>query len=126
MGISAFLNRACNQTAVYWGNPVDNGNGGFTYDDPVEIKCHWEEKEQLLSQANSTPLISRSIVYLIQDVDVDGLLYLGELTDLDSAEEANPYAMESGVCIIKRFEKTPAMGSTTEFVRKAFLTPWLT
>ena len=32
---------------LYWGNPVDDGFGNYTFDDPVELKARWIEKTQL-------------------------------------------------------------------------------
>jgi len=136
MGISNFIGRACTQTVVYWGNPRGDGYGGKIFDDPIELKppdngVRWEDKIQVVTEDNGVMYISRAVVFLIQDVDIEGCLYLGTLSDLDDYLEssAGTYidpADVDGVCIIKRFEKTPAIGSTTEFLRKAFLTPWLT
>lgn len=52
-------------------------------------------------------------------------MYLGELTDLSSAEEGDPKSVDKAY-VIKKFEKSPALGSTTDFVRKVWLTPLLT
>ena len=141
MGVSGLFTRSCIQTCVYWGNPVEDGYGGVTYDDPVEILCRWEDKMQILGAVTGGEITgfsetSRAIVYLTQDVDQDGLLYLGTLASLDafldssSGSYIDPRSIEgtgyNRAHIIKRFEKTPAFGSTTEFLRKAFLSPWLT
>jgi hypothetical protein len=124
MGITSLLTRQCKQVAVYWGNPVNDGEGGFTFDDPVELYCRWEEMKQVVTDNKGVEVSSRAVVYLLQDVDEEGMLYLGRLTDLSSAEEGDPKTVE-GAYIIKRFEKTPALGSTTVFVRRAYLTPSL-
>jgi len=47
-------------------------------------------------------------------------LFLGDLDDLDSAEEADPMSAD-GAYEIQRFEKTPAIRSTTQFTRVAYL-----
>lgn len=120
-----FLARSYPQTAVYWANPQENGYGGKTYDDPVEIKCRWEDKQQVIVDDNGEQLLSRSVVWGNMDFQYNGMLFLGTLADLDSSEEEDPRSIE-GICIIKRFEKTPYLGSTTIFLRKAYLTPWLT
>ena len=46
-GIEKVAKRFCVETAVYWGNPQNDGYGGFTFDTPVEIKCRWEEKSEV-------------------------------------------------------------------------------
>lgn len=119
----------CAQTCVYWGNPQTDGRGGYTFDVPVEIPCRWEDKDQIMGtqvggEVTGNILLSRSVVFVLQDVDELGYMYLGRLSDLTAQQQANPKLKESAYCI-KRFEKTPALGSTTIFLRKAFLTPFL-
>jgi hypothetical protein len=135
-GLQSMISRNLPQTAVYWGNPHNDGYGGMAYDDPVEINCRWEDKQQILGTITGNQIIgfqsvSRAIVYVDQDLDVDGIMMLGELTDLedsegDSSGEYYDPAQLTNTYIIKRFEKAPALNSTTDFNRKAFLTPWLT
>jgi len=124
MGIEALIIRMCTQTCVYWGTPVDDGYGGKTFADPVEIKCRWENRTEKISWQGASRLgeeiVSRAQVFTTQDVDELGWLYLGDLDDLDSDEEADPMDA-SGAYEIKRFDKTAAMRSTTEFSRVAYL-----
>jgi len=150
MGIETFIKQVCKQTAVYWGSPVSNGYGGYTYDDPVEIDCRWAKEQQLFESDNGIQLVSKAVVLLTEDVDMDGLLYLGTLDEMwaslagDSlpllnengnallaeddtpllAENEIPGSIEEELAIIKKFTKVPALRSTTEFVRKAYLTGW--
>ncbi len=125
MGIEEFMTRSCPQTAVYWGNPVSDKKGGFTYDAPIEISCRWEDTFQVLMDKNGVSVDSRALVYALQDLDYNGLLFLGTLDDLDSAEESDPSLIEKAFTI-KRFEKIPGLGATSDFLRKAYLTPSLT
>jgi len=124
-GVTDLVASACTQTCVYWGNPVQDGYGGSTYDAPVEIACRWEGKIQLVKgfdmKGNTIEYIG--IVYVIQDLDQDGCLLLGTLADLTPEAVTKPLTQD-GVYIIKQFEKIPVLRSTTEFVRKAFLTQW--
>lgn len=129
MNIATFIASKCTQTAVYWGSPTEDGYAGKTFADPVEIACRWEDKDQILGtqvggEVTGSVLLSRSIVFVTQDLEEEGCLYLGTLTDLSSAQKANPKLVDTAYSI-KRFEKTPALGSTTDFLRKAFLTPFL-
>ena len=124
MSIVTNIERLCRQTAVYWANPTSDGEGGYTYDDPVEVKCRWEYTKEVFTRIGggnvSEQLISNAIVYVLQDVDEQGLLFLGELDDLDSADEESPKEVSS-VYKIERFDKIPRLGSTTEFIRKVYL-----
>jgi len=126
MSIISMIIRNCKQTAVYWGNPVNDGMGGFTFDDPVEIACRWENINEIFIAPNGDELVAKSIIYVLQDVDHEGCLYLGTLDDLlesdgESIGELVPSEIE-GAQIIKRFDKIPVLGSTTEFLRKVYLT----
>jgi hypothetical protein len=125
MSITSFMEATCTQDAVYWGNPEDDGSGGKTYDSPVAIKCRWEGKDQLLKEKDSKGNIIESpiIAYVLQDLDIEGCIFLGTLDDLDSGADVDPLSMD-GVHIINQFEKIPALGSTTEFVRKVMMTQW--
>jgi len=120
MGMESFITRLCVQTAVYWGTPVEDGYGGKTFADPVEIDCRWEDTLEVISDADGNEIISKSAIYVTQDVDEQGYLYLGTLDDLDSGEEADPTTVE-GAHIIKRFDKVPALRTTNEFLRKVYM-----
>jgi hypothetical protein len=86
----------------------------------------------LIRQDDGIEISSRAIVYVLQDVDLEGMMYLGTLDDLyDIALESSAGALSNPkefdkVWVIKKFEKFPALGSTTDFVRKVWLTPLLT
>jgi hypothetical protein len=125
MSIVTMISRLCKQDAVYWGNPKNDGYSGFIYDAAVEIKCRWEDKVQLIVDKEGNTQSSRALVYCLQELDEEGWLYLGKLTDLTAAEIANPKLVRDA-STIKKFEKSPALNSTTEFYYKAWLTPLLT
>jgi hypothetical protein len=136
MSIEAVLKKTFNQTAVYWGNPVADHVGGFTFDAPVELTppdngVRWEEMIQVISDHKGSEITSRAVVYLLQDVKEEGVLFLGTLNDLyDLGLESSNGGIEDPkvfehTFIIKRFDKVPGLGSTTDFLRKAYLTPSL-
>lgn len=120
MSIIDFIEEVCVQTAVYWGNPTPDGYGGMTYADPVEIDCRWDDVAKVVSDAKGKEIITAAQVLVTQDLDLEGVLFLGLLDDLDSAQEDNPMTI-TGAYSIKRFDKTPLFESTNEFVRKAYL-----
>lgn len=114
------ISRKLNQTAVYWGNPVNSGRGGRTFDEPVEISVRWEQKQELFIDGIINQRISsRVVVYLMQDVVVGGFLYLGVLNDISSAEEADPMTI-SNAFAIRNFESTPNLKATA-YLRKVWL-----
>jgi len=116
---------------VYWGSPQDDGYGGKVFANAKELAVRWEDKEQLIRQDDGIEISSRAIVYVLQDVDLEGMMYLGTLDDLYDISESSAGALSNPkefdkTYVIKKFEKSPALGSTTDFVRKVWLTPLLT
>jgi hypothetical protein len=131
MSFTTLLTRTCKQTCVFWGSPNEDGYAGQTWANPIELKCRWEDKEQLLQLDDGTQISSRAVVYVLQDVDLEGMMYLGTLDDLYDIADSSMGALDNPkefdkAYVIKKFEKSPALGSTTDFVRKVWLTPLLT
>ena len=126
-GIIKFVKKVCVQTAVYWAASKSDGYGAISFSDPIELTppngVRWDGKVQLIMDKGTTDtgkeIVSNAVVLLNQDVDEQGYLYLGSLDYLDS-NPGNPKEI-SGAYEIQRFDKTPAMRSTTEFLRKAYL-----
>lgn len=117
------MTRSCDQTAVYWAPSGFSTYGLRTYVDPVEISVRWQYARELIRDSQGKEIVSGAQVFTTQDVKESGLLFLGELTDLDSSEEADPMSVDSDVAIyeIVKFEKSPALSDATQFVRKAYL-----
>lgn len=117
--MATFPNRNLNQCAVYWASPVADGYGGFDWDDPVEINCRWEGSSRIFIASNGEQMVSRAEVFTSQDLDEQGMLFLGELDDLDSSEEVDPTTITRAYQI-KRFDKIPTIGGG-KFLRKVYL-----
>ena len=118
-GIENMMARKCTQTAVYWGTGPLDVYTNETFATPVEISCRWEDHTGEFINNKGEIMFSKAEVYLTQDVDVGGYLYLGDLDDLSSNPD-DPMDEENAVKI-QRFDKVPALGSTTKFVRKVYL-----
>jgi hypothetical protein len=106
-------------TAVYWGTPTNDGDGGYTFADPIEITCRWEATGLVNFQYNGVEVQAKHEVYVDRDVDEEGYLFLGELDDIDSDLMDTPIDLE-GAEMIVRFDKIPNMAGT-KYTRKAFL-----
>jgi len=108
------------QVAVYWKlSSLEFDNYGQPIPTtPVEIKCRWEDVSEEFLDANGTIQLSNARVYVDRDVEVGGVLMLGELDsgvmDLVDIKE-NENAWE-----IKRFEKLPTLRAT-QFLRTCYL-----
>ena len=148
MGIEAIVSRLCTEIAVYWGSPVSDGMGSFAFATPIEIPCRWQESGQILSDKDGNEIISKAVVYVTQDLDEEGMLYLGTLIDLGitsdniSVDDTNVDVDDTDVTVddagtalavsdpksvdkayfINRFEKSPVLRGSG-FLRKVYLTP---
>jgi len=118
MGIAKVIERFTPQTAVYWGNPRNTGYK-TEYDDPVEIKCRWEEKFQLVRDDKGDEVVSKAEVLVRKDFDIGGYLMLGETVNLPS-DTSTPEEV-TGAYQIVNLSKIPFVGSTEIFVRKVYL-----
>ena len=114
------LKKYFNQTVVYWANPVVDGFGAATYDDPVEVKVRWTVKQEKFlsskgSENNVIENLSKVVVLAETDFDIGGRMLLGLLVDLDSDQLPSVTALT-----IDGFEKIPTI-KATQFLRKVYL-----
>lgn len=107
------------QSFVYWGNPVNNGYGGYTFDVPVEITGRIENKAEKIIDSKGAEISSHSVIFLTQDVQEGGWIFEGELSDIASSDIANPEDVP-GAREIRVFKKVPNI-TATDYERKAFL-----
>jgi len=87
MSILRFIQKVAVQTAVYWGNPVDDHFGGATFDDPTELApptngVRWEDRQKVIISKDGKELVVDVEVLVNQDLDIGGWLYLGTFDDL--------------------------------------------
>jgi|TARA_R100001530_G_scaffold56739_1_gene41378 hypothetical protein len=116
----SFLTRNHNQTAVYWGTPATDKFGSRTFADPVELSVRWEDRNDKFIDAGGREDVSRAFVFLGQDIDLGGFLFLGSLSDIDSStDETKPENVDNSF-EVKAFVKTPNL-KATNFERKAIL-----
>jgi len=128
MSIDSVIRRFCVQTAVYWGTPIKDGYGGMTYDEPIEIDVRWEEGIQVYSDNRGKEIRSDANILCPIDLDEQGIVWLGSLSDLDELEldvESGevypcPELIEDSFEIMAR-DRIPMVRSTTVFVRQYYL-----
>ena len=113
-----FTERNLRQTAVYWSAPINDGYGGFSWEEPVEIDCRWEYSTKVVVTPMGEEKVTAAEVQVSQDLDENGMLLLGVLDDLDS-NEINDQA-DAGAKPILRFDKIPTLDGLN-FYRKAYL-----
>lgn len=114
-----WMKKACNQDAVYWASPTHDGSGGTTFSSGTEIKVRWEDRIEEFLDNNGEVQHSMGVIYLLQDVDVGGYLFLGDLDDLTSAAEEDP-KQEDDAYLIRGFKKSPSIKGSN-YTRKAWV-----
>ena len=97
------------QTIVYWSLNKPSGTGGYIYNSPVELAGRWEDRNQKFVDVTGEENVARSVIYLDQDVEINGWLYLGSLSDLSSGEEADPGEIAGTSGIIQQVNRIPSV-----------------
>lgn len=124
MSIISFINSKATQTSVYWGSPVNDGRGKHTFGVCEEVLVRWEDLlENFAKDSSSRIRVSKDgKEYRSQATimtarvptggwDLDGYMFLGELTDLDSA--LMPYDTD-GAYEIKEIETLPTLNNPSD------------
>lgn len=119
-GIEKFIQSVCVQTAVYWAKGKADGFGGRTYSTPVEVACRWAIENEIVKGADGKETVSSSGILVTQDLEQEGLLWLGTLSELNATQKKNPLTIY-GVQEIRAVDKIPMIKSRTVFVRKVYL-----
>lgn len=99
--------RNMHQTATYWAPGMNDGMGDLVFGAPVLIKCRWQDKMTLIRDAQGRQVPSRAIVYSDRKLDPQGMIILGDLTNL-----TNPRA--AGAMEILATGSSPSLRATTE------------
>ncbi len=116
MSIVDNIAKQCVQDVVYWAPSTKDGYGTRSYVAPVAIKGRWENVKELVTANNGEEVISRARVWVLQDVEENGYLFLGAI----GAVTPDPKDTDNTWRIIA-FTKLPELGSTDKFSRKAHL-----
>ncbi len=119
-GITRFIKRVCVQTAVYWEAKGSDGYGGMSYEIPVEIKCRWDGKSQVIVASDGKEIVSQAQLLVTEDLGVESRVMLGTLEELLAGAWFDPLKAE-GTYEVLKIDKTPLFRSTSEFVRKVYL-----
>jgi hypothetical protein len=105
------------QTCIYWAFDIHDVHGQPTYKNPVEAECRWEDVVVEYVDTMGNRNLSQSVVYVDRDMELGGVLLLGELSS--SVDEDNPLENE-GAHEIRQFAKLPNLRNT-ETLRMVYL-----
>jgi len=79
---------ARNQTATYWA-PEGNGAWGEPgWSEPAVLRVRWQEQHQMVRNNEGQEVVSDTVVYTGQSLDLDGRLLRGIHDDAEPPEQA--------------------------------------
>lgn len=119
-GITKFIKYVCVQDAVYWAPDHIDGYGLMIYKLPMQIKCRWTDTVRTVTDNNGELIVCKAEVLVTQDLQINGMLYLGDLNSLTEQQKNNPQLIDTAYTI-KRIDKVPLFRSKDEFVRTVYL-----
>ena len=111
--MSTFPESLYNQTITYWAPSTPDMYGEPTFDTPVTMEGRWQEINEVFTSPRGDEIVSRAVVYVENDVQLNGYLALGVFNDADPTDINTAYE-------IKVFQKHPSI-SANMFLRKAVL-----
>ena len=81
------------QYAVLWTVAGRDGEGNPTLNNPVEIRCRWEDGSREIRRSDGTIIAVDATVYVDRSIAVDSILCRGRLDDVgDSPTNLNRVA----------------------------------
>lgn len=87
----SIISKMRKQTAVLWVRGTSPGEfGEYTYEEPVEIECRWDDEAREFLSPTGETLTSSSVVYPDRDVQVGDFLMEGEI-DSNTPDDPTEY-----------------------------------
>lgn len=71
------------QEVTYWAPGTPDGYGGVTFDEPIQLMARWEDSQQMIFDQRGEEIVSKTKVFLQDDTEIGGYLYLGESVAAD-------------------------------------------
>lgn len=104
-----------NDQITYWAPVGDSRYGGLTYAAPILLPARWEDRQERIMKANGDEFISKTRIFLGQDVQVGGMIAHGDYTAM-----TDPQMGGMAVSVINGFVTMPNLRSITKD-RRAYL-----
>lgn len=111
------LTKILEMDAVYWPPNGQDEFGTPAFGSPIDLKVRWEDVTETFMNAKGEAKTSKSKVYVGQDVQEEGALWLGTVATLTNPTKpfAQPNAWQ-----ISAFSKIPTLNAK-QFLRIAWL-----
>jgi len=121
MAIAEFVNQNLLNDAVYWsiGAGEDDGEGNITYPAPIEIKCRWQDVNEMVDDNEGNQFLSQAIIYSDRELEDNGWLFEGKLTDIVGSTD-NPKEV-AGAYMIKKKGKSSRLKIADEKIFKVWI-----
>jgi len=100
MGIPRFMHKWMTQDLVYWRMTGNDGEGGFEFAAPVELKCRYEKKTEQVLTANGEEKVSRARLFTSTELQEGGYVYIGTLDDSNIPSDESPEKTEGAARIL--------------------------
>lgn len=111
------LKKMRKQWAVYWATESNDQFGNPVYEEPVEIKCRWEDKQDLFRDKEGKEVVSSAKVWPDRHLTLDGVLWEGRLEDVPS--QTHPFE-NPGSRAIRSTNSVPSLNAK-QFARWVYL-----
>lgn len=115
----SILTKILRQHVVYWAPGPPDEFGKPTALEPIDLLGRWEDVVEQVIGPGGTLVVSKSRVYVGQDLEIGGFLLLGSLREsVSTGGLVNPKL--DGAMEIVSFTKTPNIRAS-QFLRIAYL-----
>lgn len=105
----SIISKMRKQKAVWWQrSSTPNSHGRYSYEEPVEIDCRWDDAMQEFVGSAGEVLTSKSVVYPDRELAPGDMLQEGEI---DSNTPTDPRE-EDGPALVRGTAKTPNLRAT--------------
>jgi hypothetical protein len=108
------------QTAVYWPPAGRDDYNRMAYGAPRELRVRWVDTTETVLNTKGQTKVSKSKVYVGEDVQEDGVLWPGKLADVPAERLADPLRGNFGAWEISAFKRVPDLDAE-DFLRIAYL-----
>lgn len=82
--------RNMRQVLTYWAPPEDNSTdlyGKSTFTAPIQLECRWEDRTEELRSKKGEEFVSKSRVFVVEQLHIDGYVFLGVSTQANPVDE---------------------------------------
>lgn len=119
MSLRQTKRRFLRQDALYWApSGTTDDFGEMILEEPVQIKCRWEDKTELIRIRTGEELTTRAQVFTDRVVEEEGVLWLGSFATAviadDPSGNPNPF-------VNKKAWKIMQFGTQPDFKARDFL-----